>query len=226
MRPTITFLHQRFNYFNDLCFEGKLPQVRIRLTTARTFGGRLHYKVSRGLFDSCRYIEPIISISTLQDYSETEYEDILLHEMIHLYILVNRIKDTSAHGEEFQGLMRMINIAFQRHITVSLRNTNADTRIRIHLVCVSQLTDDRTGVTVSARTCFYELWDDIARHPKVLSTKWYLTDDPYFNRFPRSRTLKIYRADPQELTEHLASAYTVHRQGDHIVTRKPGEEEP
>ncbi len=218
MRPTITFLQEKFNHFNSLCFGGKLPQVSIRLSHARTFGGRLSYTVNRRIFAVSRYSSLTISISTLHEFSESEYEDILIHEMIHLYILTKGIKDTSPHGEQFRSIMQHINDRYGRHITVSKRYdaSSQDTRRRRHLVCVSQLTNGHTGITVSTTTSIFQLWDKIARHPLVSQTSWYSTTDPYFNRFPRSRTLKIYKANPEEVALHLAKAHKLRNNGQTI----------
>lgn len=222
MRPTITFLQKRFDRFNRLCFGGCLPTPCLRLTTARTFGGRLSYTVRNRPFHTRRFSSPVISISTLRDFSESEYEDILLHEMIHLYILAKNIKDTSPHGEKFRAMMDQINSQYGRHITVSLRVTektgSQDTRLRRHLICVSQLRSGHTGITLSAQTCIFRLWREIGSLPQVEKTAWYVSADPYFNRFPHSHTLKIYKAEPEELAAHLATAQRLYNDGKEIST--------
>lgn len=219
MQPTLPFLQEKFNYFNHLCFNGELPTPVIRLTKARTFGGKLTWTAKKGLFKK-GWHSPVISISTLFDIPENEIEDILLHEMIHFCILVRKIKDTSPHGKEFRNMMEQINLRHGRHITVSLRHTERqtalDTSQRRHLVCVVQLNKGITGITVSAQSRIFDLWAEINGHPEVSNARWYVTTDPYFNRFPRSRTLKIYKANPQELTTHLAGALRLRNDGHTI----------
>ena len=119
MRPTLPYLQQKFDYFNELCFGGQLPQVRLRLSRARTFMGQLRYKRDRKLWLRTTYTDLTISISTYLDLPESEVEDTLIHEMIHLHILLSGLRDTSTHGVLFRAKMREFNVKFGRHLRLS-----------------------------------------------------------------------------------------------------------
>lgn len=214
MRATIPFLEERFAEFNDRMFSGRLPQVRLRLSRARTYLGQLRWQKRRSLLRRAKITSITLSISTLYDLPQDELEDTLLHEMIHLHILVCNLRDSSAHGPLFRAKMRDFNERFGRHITIShrlteqqcnqaapssgLRRKTADAA-----VCVSRLSDGRCGVTVAMPAAVEMLRRLIPQLPEVESARWYLTSDSYFDRFPRSRTVKIYLADAAEIEEAL-----------------------
>ena len=121
MRPSLSFLQEKFDYFNGLCFGGCLPRVRLRVSHARCYMGQLRYKRRRSLLLRTRITDLVISVSDFLDLSEAEVEDTLLHEMIHLHILLSGRRDRSAHGPLFRAKMRDFNEQFGRHVTVSYR---------------------------------------------------------------------------------------------------------
>ena len=119
MIPTISFVQTKFDEFNSLCFDGKLPPLTIKMSRARTFLGQLSYKRRIKLFGKVEKYAFVLKISTSFDLPEQEVEDIILHEMIHYHIGVNQLTDTSAHGQLFRKIMNDINTRFSRHVTIS-----------------------------------------------------------------------------------------------------------
>ena len=77
-------------------------------------------------------------------------EDVVIHEMIHLYIAFNGIKDSSSHGSVFRKMMNDINLKHGRNITVSTRTTkeqqDSDKRVRGHFLCIVKFSDGRLAV--------------------------------------------------------------------------------
>ncbi len=104
MTPDLTFVTETFRKFNLLIFSTGLPLPKICLTHARTFRGKLVYR---------RRISPLgsttsdfeLRISADYDAPEEDWEDVVIHEMIHLYIAFNGIKDSSSHGPVFRKMM-------------------------------------------------------------------------------------------------------------------------
>ncbi len=221
MKPTQAYIEQKFAAFNELCFDGKLPEVPIRMSRARSYLGQLAFKRRRVLFRGWVYSDFVLRISTCLDMPETEVEDTLLHEMIHLYICSNQLKDSSVHGHLFRRMMADINHRFGRHITISHRKSKEDqaqdTQRRAHFICVSTLQSGELGITIAAKSRLFRLWDAVGRFAEVTETRWLLSYDPYFNRFPRALTPKIYRVDNAELREHLTTAKPLIRQGNTIM---------
>ena len=220
MMLTLEFLNQKFDELNELCFGGALPKVSIRLSKARTYLGQLGFKRKRPLFGKTQYYDFVLRISTRLEQTEEEIIDTLLHEMIHLYIASHQLKDSSSHGPVFRQMMNDLNQRFGRHITISHRKTkdelNQDTQRRQHLVCVSTLASGERGITIAAKSRLLLLWDQIPRIPEIVSQTWYVSYDPYFNRFPRALMPKVYRISASDLDIHLKAARPLVRQGRKI----------
>ena len=224
MRPTQEYIECRFREFNEQCFGGQLPMVPVRLSSARTYLGQLGFKRKRTLLGGIKNYDFVLRISTHVDLPEQEVEDTLLHEMIHLYIASNQLKDTSSHGQLFRRLMTELNRRYGRHITISHRRTAAeqeqDTQRRLHLLCVSTFESGERGITIAAKSRVFLLWDALSTFPHVVETCWYATYNPFFNRYPRSLTPRIYRISPDDLTIHLKDARPIRRQGSRICFGK------
>ena len=224
MKPTQEYIERRFSEFNKQYFSGQLPTVPVRLTSARTYLGQLGFKRKRTLLGAIKNYDFVLRISIRTDLPEQEVEDTLLHEMIHLYIASKQLRDTSAHGRLFRQLMTEINSRHGRHITISHRRTAAeqeqDTQHRLHLLCVSTFESGEQGITIAAKSRVFQLWDIMPTFPHVVETFWYATYDPYFNRYPRTLTPKIYRISVADLTEHLKSARPIHREGSTLYFGK------
>lgn len=41
------------------------------------------------------------------------------------------------------------------------------------------------------------------KYYQIKEMKWYGSFDPFFNRFPRAKTPKVYKITEEELSEHL-----------------------
>ena len=208
MTPTVEYLEERFDTFNRMCFDGALPRIPIKLSRARTFVGRLIYRPVRDWRGRVvRREDFVLRISTYFDLPEAEVEDTLIHEMIHYWIAWKGIRDTSTHGREFRRIMKEINTLHGRHLTISHRSSpeelDRDTRIRDHWFCVSQLADGRTALTVAAHPCINKIKRAFRWSPTVRSQTWYTSTDPWFNRFPRCRTPKLFPVDAEELQKHV-----------------------
>ena len=211
MIPSVEYLEERFDTFNRMCFDGALPRIPIKLSRARGFVGRLQYRAVR---DWRRRIvgreDFVIRISTRFDLPEAEIEDTLIHEMIHYWIAFKGLRDSSTHGKVFRAKMKEINELYGRHLTISHKSApeelDRDTRIRTHHFCVSQLADGRTAVTVCAESAIPQIRRAFRWSPSIRSTAWYTSTDPWFNRFPRSRTPKLYPVPPTELQPRLTGA--------------------
>lgn len=125
MVPTIPYIRSRFDEFNARFFAGALPPVPIKLSNARTFLGKLTFtKRRKWLFGEWTYSNFVLRINTRFDLPEQLIEDTILHEMIHYYIAVNQLRDTSTHGRLFRQEMKRINVEGNRHITISYRLKN------------------------------------------------------------------------------------------------------
>lgn len=211
MIPTISFVQTKFDEFNRLCFDGKLPPLTIKMSRARTFLGQLSYKRRIKLFGKVEKYGFVLKISTSFDLPEQEVEDTILHEMIHYHIGVNQLTDTSAHGQLFRKIMNDINTRFSRHVTISFkpnpeqRTLTLDSTSRLHVVAVAKLTDGRTGIKVLPlkRESILRFRSRVFFIPGVASVAFYLVNAPFFNRYPVSSVIKLHLVSPEDIAPHI-----------------------
>lgn len=224
MIATVPFVQKTFEHFNALCFESVLPAVPIVLTKAGTFLGKMEYKSRRDFFGivSSHY-DFRLKISTGFDLAQEELEDVVIHEMIHYYIAYRNLRDTSVHGETFHRIMDAINQKYGRHITVRHHGEpeqnlvrEGNTQYRKHYLCVSTFPDGNKGITVCASTKIFELYRLLPKYYKITKMEWYGSIDPFFNRFPRANTPKIYKITAEELSEHLLESIPLRCDGHTI----------
>lgn len=210
MKASTDYIRQKFDEFNELIFGGKLPPLTIRLSSARTFMGKLRYEKKRKFLGGWTYKNYQLVISTRFDLSEQMIEDTVIHEMIHYYIMYRGLRDTSSHGPVFRNIMKEINEKYGRHVTVSVRLNDEiqkkDTKKRCHLLCISHFKDGRVGVTNAAHTRLHYLSEHLPHIPGVTDCTWYVSRNPFFNKFPRSLTPKIYLITQVEIAENLTDA--------------------
>ena len=224
MLITVSDIQGIFNKYNSLCFDGKLPLPRIRIGHAKGYLGQLRYKVKKDKSGKATYSDFSLNFTQRYEMDQEKLEDVVIHEMIHYYIHYNNIQDTSAHGVVFRKMMDDINIRFKRNITISDRSglpvSDENQQIKMHLVCVATLKSGDTGVAVCARTRAFEIYDELPRRYDILKFSWYFTSDQYFNRFKRTNTAKLYRANKEEVIQHLASAAELERVGNVIRPKR------
>lgn len=223
MIPTNEFIKQKFIVFNTQFFDSKLPMLPFRATKARSYLAQIACKKERSLLRGTRFFDFTFRFSTCFDLTETELEDIILHEMIHYYILYNNIHDTSAHGKIFRSMMNDINRRYNRNIRVSYKlsndNIKSDKRVRRHLVCISHFADGRCGITVASRSRIFQLWENIPKIKGVAYCEWFLSRDTFFNRYPRSLTPRIYIVKEEDFSTHIVDALPLEKSGDTIHPR-------
>ncbi len=205
---TLKYLRERFRAFNALCFESSLTEPHLRIGHSRHRLGSIRYKCEKTLFGGVRYKDITLSISAFYDLSEQELEDTILHEMIHLYIISHRKKDTSTHGVLFRQMMQEINQRFERHITISHRGALQQSARKNHqnIIAITKLKDGQTCVTRPSKTRILYINNQLMRVVEVKSVEWYNSSDPYFDTFPRSLKLKLYCADREALEHALKDA--------------------
>lgn len=225
MDISVTYIEERFHHFNELCFDGKLTLPPVRLSSSRRALGQVRFMRRRcpdGRMEFCHF-DFAISGLLAQNMCEHEVEDTILHEMIHYHILSNQLQDTSAHGVLFRKEMERINNVYHRHITISHHAGEEESRNgvvsdnRLNVVAVLRLHDDCWGMMVVARTRVRQLWNQLERIPEVKQVLWFLSDNPYFNRFPRRSTLKYHPMKASDLIDKLSGAHLLVRNGNDIL---------
>ncbi len=203
-----------------MMFEGKLQPLPFELINARSYLGAIKSQRKRKSNRTWHYFDFKFVISTSIDLPEKMMEDTIIHEMIHYWILSNQMQDNSPHGDLFKAKMKEINERFGRNVKVAHKRTltdeSKDVEIRQHLICITQLSGNRLGITIACKTQLFMLWDRLPRIPDVKECQWYSSCDPFFNRYPRTRSLKIYKITHEDLEAHRKDFKPLAREGDII----------
>lgn len=92
-------------------------------------------------------------------------------------------------------------------------NTNA---VRQHLICISRFRGNQLGITIANRSKLFMLWDALLKVPKIVECNWYVSTDPFFNRFPRASSFKVYPISRSELDPLMKNLKKLVRIGDTI----------
>ena len=108
-----------FDECNMKYFEGKLPIPMFDLLHSFRTCGYFHCKYeyvwfSKKLFDFC------ISITDYYDFTQKQFEDIFVHEMIHYYLAYFGIDKSCSHGREFKKMAKQLNQTYGLNITKTL----------------------------------------------------------------------------------------------------------
>ena len=122
MIVTIEWMEEWFRRFDQEYFGGKLPVPELGLTHAKTRLGQLAYKrASR--WGRTKLYDFKLSMSTYYDMTDKQAKSVLLHEMIHYIIGYTGLKDTSAHGVVFKGLMDKLNGQYGWEIELAIHQS-------------------------------------------------------------------------------------------------------
>ena len=105
-----------FHRFNTEYFCGVLPFPKFKVRHSfRTLGYfSCEYDSHGNMFNEC------IEISDNYDYSESQFRDILVHEMIHYYLAYMGIDTRCTHGSEFKKMSSEFNTKYGMNITSTI----------------------------------------------------------------------------------------------------------
>ena len=190
---TIDYLRQAFEHYNDLIFEGKLPLPKLKWSRTKTRLGQMACK-RKTSWGRTKYYDFTISVSNYYKLTKEEIDDVLIHEMIHYSIAYTGLKDTSAHGVIFRGMMDKINRTFNRHITISVRTRNLQARSaqqpKDYLILALKMKDGKYFLSSVNPSAAGKLAISLARAREIAHYAWYQSQDEYFRSMPRVRSLR------------------------------------
>ncbi|MCD8210691.1 MAG: SprT-like domain-containing protein [Prevotella sp.] len=191
MQVDVETLKLWFEDFNKRYFSEELPLPNFATGKSRTRLGSLSWRVnSRLFFKSTR--DYTLRVSNFYDMKEKDFKNVLLHEMIHLYIVSKGIKDSSPHGERFISTMRRIN-SYGWNVQVSTKIGNDVKKVRINKmglrVVLAAITKEDKHLLSVVNPRYVRKVDTILRRSHNVRTfSWYLSENEYFENFPLVRT--------------------------------------
>jgi hypothetical protein len=107
MELTIKFISDNFNVINELYFNNELKTPKFEINHLKKCLGQYHWK--RNTYTGI-LLESVIRISDFYDRTEDDIVNTIAHEMIHLYIRQNNIRDTRPHhGRVFNQIADRLN---------------------------------------------------------------------------------------------------------------------
>ncbi|MDE5791464.1 MAG: SprT-like domain-containing protein [Muribaculaceae bacterium] len=227
MKASIRYVEQKFDEFNRQMFGGKLPKLPVRMSDAVTFLGMCVAKV-RNLPDGRRQHHDFeLRVSLRHDIPERDLEDVIIHEMIHYFIMYNELNDTAPHGELFKAMMRSINRTYGRNITISRRSTpeertrTVEGKRKWHVIASIRFRNGKHGVKVLPRVVpkIIDYYRQVMRADEIAAVELFLHDNPFFNRYPTSAALRVHEIDASLLRENLAGAHTLSVEDGKLIQR-------
>ncbi len=154
-----------------------------------------------------RPVDRIFIYRCSADMDANEIDNILVHEMIHQYIVQSGITDNSPHGRVFTSMMQRINYAFASELNISVSTRRSAHDIisgpgsRCHTLLVLEIADGYLLCRVH-RNSMTRFMIHISQHQDALGMKCvgsYESHDICFDSLPECRTrlrgLKISSAD-------------------------------
>ncbi len=105
-----------FDDCNMKYFEGKLPVPMFDLLHSFRTCGYFHCDYEQVWF-SKRLYNFCISMTDYYDFTPKQFEDILVHEMIHYYLAYFGIDKSCSHGREFKKMAKRFNQMYGLNIT-------------------------------------------------------------------------------------------------------------
>lgn len=108
-----------FNQCNMKYFEGKLPIPMFDLLHSYRTCGYFNCDYEQGWFSRTLY-NFRISMTDYYDFTPKQFENILVHEMIHYYLAYFGIDKSLSHGREFKKMAKRLNQTYGLNITKTL----------------------------------------------------------------------------------------------------------
>ena len=150
------------------------------------------------------------TIYGIYDLSERDYQQTLLHEMIHYYIAYTSVRDTSAHGRLFRQEAARINHAGGWNITISERRRTLTVRKehqRKQSLLLLLKTEDGKFYVSAVNPNYRTIIDRQARMAKVIEEyHWTVSGDSRYSTLPLSRSLRGRRISESEYLQIILNS--------------------
>lgn len=185
MALTLDFIREQFNVINNKHFEGKLLTPRFEITHVKSYLGQYHWKYS---YDSSIFIDSVIRISDMFDRSDADIANTIAHEMIHLFIRQNKIKDTRQHhGKVFNTIANRLNREGGLHIarTDSVAGCGLRDKSKVgnpyYIACFKSGNSGKYFAFSMNMKYFQHYLDEFAHFPKCRKgvRGYYVTEEEY-----------------------------------------------
>lgn len=208
MKLTKEWMETWFDEFNRVYFGNELPKPLLYVSHAKQRLGCLAYKSERKKKQIVHY-DYRLGLSAYYILTEWEYQNILLHEMIHLLIAFKGIKDTSQHGKVFRSIVSKLNndCGWNIQITIKTKNLTVSPQYsqkKPFIVMAIVTTDQRHILSVINRNYLDTIRKQISKSKNIKEYAFYATTDTYYSTFPTVRTPRGRIVDAEEYHKKIA----------------------
>ena len=140
--------------------------------------------------------DKIVFYNRADDFQAQFIDNVLVHEMIHQYIIQNDLKDTSPHGRLFKVFMYRINGSFAGRLNIRIRDVNPSLPQngegdKIHSLLLIHF-HNPTSICAVVNPAKISYFDSLLKRNKknwdIRSYQWAESNDVYFNHFSRCTT--------------------------------------
>ncbi len=203
MELTAKLLREWFVQFNAEYFNNRLPLPQLTVSNARTQLGQFRCrKVRMGLFRGYQLTGFGIKVSDYYQLTERDYQQTLLHEMIHYYIAYTGVRDSSPHGHLFRQLAQHISEQGGWNITVSERRRGLTIRQenvrRQSLLLLLNTTDHRYFVSVVNPNYKNYIARQAKLSPQIEDYHFVVSNDSQYSSWTQVRSLRGRRITKEE----------------------------
>ncbi len=195
MELTAKILREWFVQFNAEYFDDQLPLPQLVVSNARTQLGLFRCRrVRKGPFSGYVLADFTIKVSEFYQLEEREYQQTLLHEMIHYYIAYTGARDSSPHGQLFHQHAKRINRQGGWNITVSERRRQLAVREknvrRQSLLFLIRTSDNRFFVSVVNPNYRNFLARQAQRSPEIAEYSFVVSNESQYSSWPQCQSLR------------------------------------
>lgn len=194
MLPTTELMGEWFTALNAKYFNGSLPMPEMVLSRSRTRLGYMKCVRGRGILSSQKR-DYSIHLSIYYDCDERQYQNVMLHEMIHYYISYKELKDTSTHGRLFSSMAERFN-SDGWHITTTEKCQGWKVRTGLRrpkmrlLLLVETRKGERYLSVVNPRYAITLERQIEAQGSFFRSRQWYVSADQRFESWREVRSMR------------------------------------
>lgn len=198
MKLNLEYLAQRHEFWKQEIAQAgiwdasKFQEVKILIRKkSRSYNGLFHRKTVRKKSETI-VSDSLIIYNNVEDFEPKYLDSVLVHEMVHQYIIQNDIKDSSTHGKVFKTFMQKINAGFPDRLKLSIRSTNpmmqqtGEGTETFHLLLVEQKDFWFCCVIHPSHLSFFDKRVKKYKRSKVIkSYRWMQSKDLTFNKYVR-----------------------------------------
>lgn len=200
---THQYVRDKFYEYNELMFEGKLPPIPIKIGTSRGRLGTCFYTVLRRPGQKPVNAFFHLRFSSAFDLPEEEWEDTIIHELIHYYLAFFEMNDKTPHGENFKRMMKDINARFGRHVSISYRPPKNGENVPKYRFAVVRDRRGQTGIKRFGEGSYVDFVQCMEERCGEGSVTVYESSNPFFGKLSINDLMSCVLINEDALMKHL-----------------------